>query len=257
MEDGLERLIESESHETTIFRGRRRSDDVASLPGHDSYKFVEDYLAQNPEASTAILPTEQLKGILEYVTSLQNHSRREHHNARHDTLTQIPNRFGLEEELNFMTREADESNTNLTYIFFDIDNFKRINTEYTHEGGDQILRALGKSISEVTRPQDYAGRVGGEEFVLVLKDTSLDEGLKVAKRLKGSIQGKMNEYFERGEIPSTITLSMGISNYTGNASNVHELTQKAKDALMHAKGIEGKDRIVYHNPEGSLTEYHS
>ena len=57
------------------------------------------------------------------------------------------------------------------------------------------------------------------------------------------------------KIPATITLSMGVSNYTGNSSNVHDMTQKAKEALQHAKEIDGKGRIVYHAPQGALTEY--
>ena len=256
MEDGLERILDQTQGDRRESRGRRKSDNPTNLPGHDSYEFIQSYVLEHRDAGTSIIPMEKLAGVLEYVSALQRHVREESHNARHDALTKIPNRFGLEEELTEMTIEADESKSNLTYIFFDIDNFKRINTEYTHEGGDKILRALGDAITEATRPEDYAGRVGGEEFAMVIKDTSLEEGLKVASRLKNTIQTKMNEAYTNGDIPSSITLSMGVSNYTGNASNVHELTQKAKDALMHAKGIEGKDRIVYHN-QGSLREYQS
>jgi diguanylate cyclase (GGDEF)-like protein len=250
--EGLEGIIASDRRKGL---GRRRSDNLESLPGHDSYAFIQEYVNSNNDANTGLIPVEHLQGLVHYVQALQQHALKESHSARHDALTRLPNTFGLGEELAAMCKEADQNNTNLTYIFFDIDNFKRINTEYTHAGGDKILSHLGAAILKFTRPQDYAGRVGGEEFAVAIKDTSLDEGLAVAKRLKTDVQEAMDSYFSKGEIPTSITVSMGVSNYTGNSSNVHELQQRAKEALMHAKGIDGKNSIMYISPQGNPTEY--
>ena len=252
MEHDLETIVDHPDRR--ISRGRRRSDDVAHLPGHDDYIFMKQYF-ENSDISPETIPVEQLKGILQYVEALEHHARTEAENARTDALTQIPNKFGLEEELGEMTREANANSTNMTFLFYDIDGFKEVNTKYDHTGGDQILMALGKAIRESIRPQDFAGRVGGEEFATVLHDTSLEEGLRIAARMKERIQSYMDRMSDGKEIPCTVTLSMGAANFTGNASNVHELVDKAKNAMNSAKRIDGKNSIMYHNEKGNLTIY--
>ncbi|MFT4308932.1 MAG: GGDEF domain-containing protein [Candidatus Woesearchaeota archaeon] len=229
--------------------GRRRTDATNNIEGKKSYDFIKEYLKTNPQAQSSDIPIEHIMGLVRYAGSLEGHAAEEFHNARHDTLTNIPNRYGLEEELKGIIEEADEHKTNVTYAFFDIDNFKAINTEHTHDMGDLILMALGESLGNCIRTGDYAGRVGGEEFVIIIKDTMLGEGLNVAARMKNYIESYIRQQYADNLVPTDITVSMGVSNYTGNSGSVAELQSNAKEALQRAKTIPNKGSVVYKHPD--------
>ncbi len=128
----------------------------------------------------------------------------------------------------------------LSLIFFDIDDFKKINDKYGHLRGDEVLRQIGYALKEVVRESDVAARYGGEEFVLLLPNTATQGAYELAKRLSSTVRGGRHKGLE-GE---KITISTGISTFDrGNLADFDQLVDLANRAMREAKR-QGKNQIV-------------
>ncbi|GAB6046053.1 hypothetical protein JCM11957_16520 [Caminibacter profundus] len=110
-------------------------------------------------------------------------------------------------------------------LFFDVDFFKKVNDNYGHEFGDFVLSEIGKTLKNIFRKSDIVGRWGGEEFIVVLPETSFEDAKKVAKKLRKTIEN----YDFKGK---KFTISVGVSEYNGN---LEESLKKADIALYQAK----------------------
>jgi len=129
--------------------------------------------------------------------------------------------------------------TPLSLVFFDIDNFKRINDNYGHTSGDKVLCAIGKLTKNIARLSDVPARYGGEEFAIVLPNTSSEGALVMASRLGTLIREHKFEVLD-GE---QVTISSGISTLTGNnIQSCDQLVRLADEAMYKAKSL-GKDRV--------------
>ena len=147
---------------------------------------------------------------------------------------------------NIITPRLDEEfsrakryNLELSCIFFDIDDFKRINDHYGHLTGDVVLRQIGRLVTQNLRKSDIASRYGGEEFVICLANTDSDSAFEFAERLLAAIRSLSIQQL-KGE---RITASIGISTYrNNNVTSYQELLQAADNAMYQAKKS-GKDQI--------------
>jgi diguanylate cyclase (GGDEF)-like protein len=111
----------------------------------------------------------------------------------------------------------------------DIDHFKHINDSYGHQAGDQVLRQIGAVICEAVRDVDLCGRLGGEEFALLLTDTSIDVARTTAEELRQAIARLPCEHIEG------ITASLGVATMSAVDQSVHMLLNDADKALFRAK----------------------
>lgn len=151
-----------------------------------------------------------------------------------DGLTEIFNRRFitnyLEEEIN----EAREKNKKLTAVLIDIDNFKNFNDTYGHPFGDYVLKKVSKTIANSLRETDMVGRYGGEEFLIVLPDSDLEEGYNIAERIRRNIC--------QLQWPNSIqvTISGGVAELSND--QLLELLKKTDELLYKAKR-DGKNRI--------------
>ncbi len=156
--------------------------------------------------------------------------------ARYDTLTGLFNRRVLDEEL---TREAQRCNrqvSTLTAVMLDIDHFKSINDTFGHAMGDEVLRAVGKYLASQKRPYDVVSRYGGEEFVVLLPETTLANAVTVAERIRQGISE-----LEIPGFPRPVTASFGVATLTpGQSSNT--MLEHADAALYLAKK-NGRNRV--------------
>jgi diguanylate cyclase (GGDEF)-like protein len=123
----------------------------------------------------------------------------------------------------------------------DIDHFKRFNDTFGHQAGDTLLRALGDFISKRTRGQDFACRLGGEEFALILSASNTEAAQKRAELLREEVNQLTVQH--NGEVLGKVSLSIGISTYPELASSAEQLLQTADEALYRAKS-EGRDRVI-------------
>jgi diguanylate cyclase (GGDEF)-like protein len=123
----------------------------------------------------------------------------------------------------------------------DIDHFKEFNDSFGHQAGDVLLQALGHFFLSHVRGEDVACRYGGEEFILLLPGSSVEETRHRAEELREKVHF-MNVDF-RGQSLGTITLSMGVSVFPKHGTTPEELVQNADQALYRAKS-EGRDRVI-------------
>jgi diguanylate cyclase (GGDEF)-like protein len=142
---------------------------------------------------------------------------------------------------------ARRHRSGVAVIFLDLDGFKEANDTFGHQGGDDLLVAVGQRLLLTLRPSDTLARIGGDEFVVMLDDVaSRDDARRVAERLMGSL----TEPFHVGEREVRVTASAGIS----LATNHHvppELLVREADAAMYTAKRNGRNRIEMAAPIAS------
>jgi len=155
--------------------------------------------------------------------------------AEKDDLTQIYNRSKFNKVLSLALRKAEIYKESFTIILLDIDHFKQVNDQYGHNIGDQVLVQLALLVKSQLRSQDIFARWGGEEFVILSKDSTRNDSYALADRLRESI-----ESFPFDEV-GRITCSFGVSQYEKN-DNATVLLKRVDEALYRAKN-NGRNRV--------------
>ena len=156
--------------------------------------------------------------------------------AHRDALTGLANRFALEETLEHELERARRKAHVTSVVLFDVDGFKGINDRCGHERGDAVLRLVGGVIGSLKRAYDTAGRWGGDEFLLVLPETTLAEAELVAERVREAVARIPPEDF------APLSISGGVSS-SEQAPEWEDLLRLADAALYRAKQ-QGRNRIV-------------
>lgn len=150
-----------------------------------------------------------------------------------DPLTGVMNRRALDEILQqWIAKEQ-----NFAVIMLDSDHFKNVNDTYGHAMGDEVLKYLAKNMKEVTREQDICCRFGGEEFIILLPETTIQEAYGIAERFRQNLE-KTNSPYGR-----PITLSAGVASFPETASNSADLLEAVDQALYEAKR-KGRNRVL-------------
>jgi diguanylate cyclase (GGDEF)-like protein len=158
-----------------------------------------------------------------------------------DPLTGLFNRRYLEETLEREIRRASRASRPLALFMIDLDHFKRYNDTFGHEAGDTMLREVGTFLRSMIRADDVACRYGGEEFALVLPDTTRETALTRAEKIRAAARHLNVQH--QGAVLGSITLSLGMAMYPRNAETPEELLRAADMALYDAKAA-GRDRVV-------------
>ena len=160
--------------------------------------------------------------------------------AIRDPLTSLFNRRYLEETLDRELARAGRESYPVCIIMIDLDYFKKINDTYGHDAGDEVLRALAKTLTEESRRGDFACRYGGEEFVIVMPNITKRTAYERARKLRKCLNALQIPY-ERHLL--TTTLSMGIACYPANGDTRQALL-RAADRAMYAAKKAGRDHIL-------------
>ena len=161
--------------------------------------------------------------------------------ARTDPLTGAANRRAFLERAGEEMRQAHRSGLPLSLLIADIDHFKRINDSRGHAAGDEALKRFVLALGDALRPGDLIGRYGGEEFVVLLPHTTLEEATAVAERLRQSIAAQ--EMGPDGD-PFRMTASFGVTAVEpGDSGGIDAALRTADSALYRAKA-EGRNRVV-------------
>ena len=152
--------------------------------------------------------------------------------ALHDTLTGLPNRILLADRISQAMAKVAEQGGCFSLMFIDLDGFKPVNDAFGHHVGDRLLREVALRLREQLRSQDTLARIGGDEFVLLVRLTEPDDAPQVATR-QVSLLAKS---FRVDEHDLQISASIGIALYPGNGQTAEELLMNADAAMYHAKG---------------------
>lgn len=187
--------------------------------------------------------------VIIYFFTLKLMKRISEARERIETMAITDELTGLFNRRHVMVRFAEEFarskrvGGDLCCIMVDIDNFKVINDEYGHLAGDEILREVSKLIKNTTRKYDIVGRYGGEEFLIVLPDTNLENAGNLAERMRMNVKENWNE--KRGlTVVKSVTISLGVTYMIGKDATIDDILKRADESLYQAKAS-GKDTVVW------------
>ena len=184
------------------------------------------------------IPIEENNKIVRVLTIIRDITERRkteetiRHLAYHDILTNLPNRTLFNNRLALELNRAQRNKQKVSVMLMDLDRFKKINDTLGHSFGDQLLQGVGKRLSEIVRSSDTVARMGGDEFILLLPETTrIQDITKVAKKILESIK---KPFLISGK-ELRITTSIGISIYPTHGEDAETLIKNADIAMYQAK----------------------
>jgi len=189
-------------------------------------------------------------GIVEDFTEKKQAEQRIQHHASYDSLTGLPNRRLLLEHLNNEMARARRHGHYGALLFIDLDNFKTINDSLGHSIGDELLKVIGKRITECIRKEDTAARMGGDEFIVII--TELDNSIGIAAHQVRGIAEKISLclsapcHIEGRDLQ--ITLSIGVSLFPKADTEADDILKQADTAMYRAKDA-GRNAIHFFLPK--------
>ncbi|CDS98007.1 bifunctional diguanylate cyclase/phosphodiesterase [Vibrio coralliirubri] len=183
---------------------------------------------------------------------IQNSRRRLQHMARHDSLTALPNRSELELQVSRAIAHSKLEGKLVALVFVDLDNFKRINDQYGHASGDELLKQIGLRFERILGANDIVSRFGGDEFVFCLSGI---HDLVEAEEKVQQIQGVFKPLFNIHGASVSTQCSAGVSMYPYDGTEVEELLTKADIVLYKAKELNKGDAIFYDDVINQKVKY--
>lgn len=172
-----------------------------------------------------------------------DHARRE---ARTDKLTSVANRRAFDEKLHLLLDSWRREKVPFVLILADLDQFKRVNDAHGHQAGDHVLQMTGIGLKQLIREGDFVGRYGGDEFAILLPNTTLDVGTQLAQKI---CLGISEEAFciivQGGEV--SLSVSMGVAAAL-DEDNDESIVRHADQALYRSKKA-GRNSVRYYEPE--------
>ncbi len=161
--------------------------------------------------------------------------------ASTDALTGVHNRRYLDTHLDQLLQHAHANNKPLSVAFCDIDHFKRLNDTYGHAAGDEVLIEFTRRLLRNLRSHDLVARIGGEEFVVVMPDTTPERARRIGERLRQKVE--QESFTAAGCDPIAVTISVGITTTRDTDKVGVDLIKRADEAMYQAKNS-GRNRVV-------------
>ena len=192
---------------------------------------------------------ERLRAQVKKISLLRDELREQ---AIRDPLTSLFNRRYLTETLDRELSLAKRKNYSVSIIMMDIDRFKLVNDTYGHKAGDQVLKTLGRIIRSHVRGSDIPCRFGGEEFVVVLPETTVETAEQRAHQIRTQFRG--SKFFDEKDsiIP---TLSIGVAAFPNHGEDLESILNSADQAMYRAKV--NRNTVVIYDGKPSVHEKHS
>ena len=209
-------------HQQVAIQGIQRKDEIGVLAR--SFNQMQDDIRQQLEA-------------------LQENRQELEHMARHDVLTGLPNRRAFQERLELAIARAQRSGEQFALFFIDVDNFKSINDNFGHPGGDAVLKIVALRLVATTRKVDAIARLGGDEFVVLLENPAhRDDVIQIAEKLLDSVRSPI---LHQGK-ELQVGFSIGISLFPDDGHTATDLMARADRAMYDAKNA-GRNGFRFSN----------
>lgn len=215
---------------------------AASLAGFGLWT-APAWLGHAQSAALVLAGTVLMVGLTDALQKLKRDRDRVSRLATFDTLTGALSRPAMQERLAAAVADAHRSGTPLSVVFFDVDRFKRINDDHGHRVGDSFLRFIALRTRNRLRTYDLMGRWGGDEMVVMLPDTRLNEALGVAENLRSAVNCRPLSIDDR---LFEASLSLGVAEL-GAGETMEHLIERA-DSALYASKTAGRDRVTGHDP---------
>lgn len=201
-----------------------------------------DYLIKPFIAEELLARVQVHLHLRRYVRRLEGMNRNLYEKAVNDKLTGLRNKRYFQEAFEEMFARAARNRSDMSCLFFDLDFFKKVNDTCGHDFGDYVLKSIGEILKTAIRRGDMAARFGGEEFVIVLPGTSLDQAMLVAEKIRALVARYDFNY--QGQQRS-ITVSLGVASLHNNQpESASDLLNAADQALYLAKNS-GRNRVYF------------
>jgi len=162
-----------------------------------------------------------------------------------DPMTGLNNRRFLEEFIDSLTASVRRKQAHVAIMMLDLDHFKMVNDTYGHDTGDAVLKTVASVIKNSVRAADIVVRYGGEEFLVVLQDTTSQFALKIAEQIRSSVE---NLSITHGAVVLKKTISIGVADFPGDSATFWQAVKFADVALYHAKET-GRNRVMHFTPD--------
>lgn len=223
-EENLENLVnDNNNNDETLLRRKRVRNSFNQIKG---YLYLESENFLNNFNNELISKCQTFLKLLSFI--IEKYQLKI--SSSIDKLTQVLTRKSLEDSISENIEKASTLSEELSIIMFDLDHFKSINDKFGHQTGDEVLKKVCQIVKSTIRKEDICGRYGGEEFIVLLPNTSINAAYEIAERLRTSI--------EKAKIlgnSAPVTLSLGISCYPEHGQWKQELIENADKALYIAK----------------------
>ena len=170
--------------------------------------------------------------------------------AYHDSLTGLPNRHMVEQQLDLALARARRAEGSAALMFVDLDDFKDVNDRLGHAAGDRLLAAVAARLRGVLRGSDILARQGGDEFLVLIADLA-EDAAPAAENVAVKLLEALREPFVVAGTEVRTTASIGLSLYPADASDTEALMRHADAAMYQAKAA-GGGRLSFHQPSGAL-----
>ncbi|MNY09064.1 putative diguanylate cyclase YedQ [compost metagenome] len=167
--------------------------------------------------------------------------------AWHDPLTRLNNRGALFDRAKTLAEECRQQKIPFSVIQLDLDHFKSINDQFGHQAGDKVLCHTAGLIARALRSTDVAGRVGGEEFCVVLPGATTQQAAEVAERIRAYISSK--EILVKKSTTTRISASMGVSSTEENDNFDFEQLQSIADGRLYVAKQQGRNQVVWRDAD--------
>jgi len=202
---------------------------------------VNDYLLKPADRDELIARSRSQLRRKRFEEALRANYHRNLAAAMTDSLTGLYNRRYLETHFEIVNRRLAEAGKPLSLMILDLDRFKDINDVYGHRAGDQILRGIASHLTDRLRGFDTAARLGGEEFVVLMPESQIEEAMAAANRIGRSIGATVfgADGVEHG---LSVTVSIGVASAAAGSCTFDELLSRADGALYEAKRS-GRNRV--------------
>ncbi|MEA2415510.1 MAG: two-component system, cell cycle response regulator [Thermoanaerobaculia bacterium] len=210
----------------------------AKIEGFESG--VDDYVTKPFEIDELLARIRAGMRIVELQKELLASSRRYEALSLTDSLTSLRNRRSFDQEFESRFDHARRYERPLSLVIIDLDYFKSINDQFGHSAGDGVLRGIAQILDHGTRRSDFVSRIGGEEFAVLLPETSLFEALHFAEKIRSTV---MTATIRTEAATHKVTVSIGVANVPHSlVTTAQEFFNAADQALYRAKA-RGRNRI--------------
>jgi diguanylate cyclase len=191
--------------------------------------------------------SQKLEESTKEITELKKDLQQVTIESQRDFLTGVFNRKAFEQYVDTQIALAKEKHTELCLLILDIDHFKQFNDRFGHLIGDEVLKIVARSLTDILKGRDVVARFGGEEFIVILPETPIEGAMKVANMIRTAIADRQLKRKDTGKSYGTITVSAGVARFRPETDTLPVLIKRADDAMYVSKR-NGRNRVTCEAP---------